>query len=77
MTKPIPEGYHTITPYLAVEGADEAIEFYKRAFGAIEIIGDRRTLTVPGSFYPLEATEALASEVTHRIVEMGLYAPSG
>ena len=34
---PIPEGYHTITPYLVVGGAAEAIEFYKRAFGAVEI----------------------------------------
>jgi PhnB protein len=34
--KPIPEGYHTLTPYLAVENAAEAIEFYKNAFGAIE-----------------------------------------
>jgi PhnB protein len=36
MTKPIPEGYHTITPYLAVDNAKDAIEFYKRAFGATE-----------------------------------------
>jgi PhnB protein len=35
-TKPIPEGYHTLTPYLAVDNATEAIEFYKRAFGATE-----------------------------------------
>ena len=35
-TKPIPEGYHTLTPYLAVENAAEAIDFYKRAFGAEE-----------------------------------------
>jgi PhnB protein len=35
-TKRIPEGYHTITPYLAVEDAERAIEFYKRAFGATE-----------------------------------------
>lgn len=35
-TKPIPEGYHTITPYLAVDDAAKAIEFYKRAFGARE-----------------------------------------
>jgi PhnB protein len=35
-TKPIPEGYHTLTPYLAVDNANEAIEFYKRAFGAKE-----------------------------------------
>jgi PhnB protein len=35
-TKPIPEGYHTVTPYLAVGDAAGAIEFYKRAFGAKE-----------------------------------------
>src|ERR671922_3061714 len=37
-TKPIPEGYHTLTPYLAVDNATEAIEFYKRAFGAKETV---------------------------------------
>jgi uncharacterized glyoxalase superfamily protein PhnB len=35
-TKPIPEGYHTISPSLTIDGAAEAIEFYKRAFGATE-----------------------------------------
>jgi PhnB protein len=35
-TKPIPEGYHTVTPYLAVDNAAEAIEYYKKAFGAKE-----------------------------------------
>ena len=35
--KPIPEGYHSVTPYLIIEGAGEAIEFYKRAFGAKEL----------------------------------------
>lgn len=34
--KPIPEGYHTVTPYLAVNDGARAIEFYKRAFGAQE-----------------------------------------
>ncbi|MFC6672136.1 VOC family protein [Marinobacterium aestuariivivens] len=34
--KPIPEGFHTATPYLAIKGAGEAIDFYKRAFGATE-----------------------------------------
>ncbi len=34
--KPVPEGYHTATPYLIVSGAADAIEFYKRAFGAVE-----------------------------------------
>src|SRR6202007_2755588 len=37
-TKPIPEGYRTATPYLIVKGAAEAIEFYKRAFGATELL---------------------------------------
>src|SRR6266540_4044696 len=34
--KPIPEGYHTVSPALIIDGAAEAIEFYKRAFGATE-----------------------------------------
>jgi PhnB protein len=34
---PIPNGYHAVTPYLIIQGAGEAIEFYKRAFGAEEI----------------------------------------
>jgi PhnB protein len=38
VTKPIPDGYTTATPYLIVKGAAEAIEFYKRAFGATEIL---------------------------------------
>jgi len=36
--KPIPDGYHSVTPYLIVKGAADAIEFYKRAFGAIELM---------------------------------------
>ena len=40
--KPVPEGYHTVTPYLIVSGAAEAIEFYKKAFGATE------TMRYPG-----------------------------
>ncbi len=35
--KSIPEGYHTVTPYLVVGNAREAIDFYKRAFGAEEL----------------------------------------
>lgn len=35
--KAIPDGFHTITPSLVVEGAAEAIEFYKKAFGAEEL----------------------------------------
>ena len=35
---PIPQGYHSITPYLVVDGADEAIRFYTKAFGATELM---------------------------------------
>jgi len=36
--QPIPTGYHSITPYLSIKGAAEALEFYKKAFGAKEIM---------------------------------------
>jgi len=36
--KPIPEGYHNVTPYLYVRGAAAAIDFYKSVFGATEIV---------------------------------------
>jgi PhnB protein len=42
--KPVPEGYRTITPYLTVDDAAEAIEYYKNAFGAKE----RGRMDAPG-----------------------------
>jgi PhnB protein len=36
--KPIPEGYHSVTPYLAVDDAAAALAFYKGAFGATEVM---------------------------------------
>lgn len=42
--KPIPEGYHSVTPYLVVKGAAAALEFYKKAFGAVELM----RLEIPG-----------------------------
>jgi PhnB protein len=36
-TQAIPRGYHTQTPYINIKGAVEAIEFYKKAFGAKEV----------------------------------------
>ncbi len=42
--KPIPDGYHSVTPYLSVKGAASAIEFYKQAFGATE----RMRMAAPG-----------------------------
>ena len=43
-TKPIPEGFHTVTPHLAVDDAAAAIEYYKKAFGAKE----RMRMEAPG-----------------------------
>lgn len=42
--QPVPEGYHTLTPYLIVNGAAKALEFYQKAFGAQELF----RLTGPG-----------------------------
>ena len=36
--KPVPEGFHTVTPYLVVDDGARAIEFYQQAFGAKEIM---------------------------------------
>lgn len=38
MPNPIPKGFNTVTPYITMDGASEAIEFYQRAFGAEEIM---------------------------------------
>lgn len=35
--KPIPDGYHSVTPYLIINGAARALEFYKKVFGATEM----------------------------------------
>ena len=36
--KAIPDGYHSLTPYLGIDKAGEAIEFYKKAFGATQVM---------------------------------------
>ena len=38
MVKPIPDGYHSVTPYIIVDDAKAAIDFYGRAFGATEVM---------------------------------------
>ena len=35
--KPIPDGYHSVTPYMVIKGAAAAIDYYKNAFGATEL----------------------------------------
>ncbi len=42
--KPIPDGYHSVTPYIYVRGAADAIAFYEKAFGAVELM----RLPMPG-----------------------------
>ena len=61
MTSPvraIPEGYHTVTPYLVVKGAAGAIDFYKQAYGATEVMRlDQPTcVAARGSRAPPSAT---------------------
>lgn len=38
MVQPIPEGYHSVTPYLVLRGGARALDFYKAAFGATEVM---------------------------------------
>src|ERR1051325_6272604 len=38
MALPVPPGFHAVTPHLVIRGAAKAIEFYKKAFGAVEIM---------------------------------------
>jgi uncharacterized glyoxalase superfamily protein PhnB len=45
--KPVPAGFHTVTPYLILKDAGRAIEFYQRAFGATELF--RKTPADAGS----------------------------
>lgn len=51
MTKPIPEGWHSLSPHLVIKDAAAAIEFYKKAFGAVE----ECRLVMPGTNQVLHA----------------------
>ena len=59
--KPIPEGFHSLTPHLVVKGASEAIDFYKKAFGAVEI---RRSPMPDGKKFEVSLSDRLAGKVT-------------
>ncbi len=52
-SKKIPDGYHTVTPYLVITNAGRAIDFYKKAFGAVE---GSRLLTPDGKVMHAELT---------------------
>jgi PhnB protein len=72
--KPIPEGYHTLTPNVTVDGGLEALEFYTRAFGA-EVI---RKLVMGGKLMhgELRLGDSIFT-VSDPFEEFGLAAPSG
>ncbi len=72
--KPIPDGYHSITPYLHIHGAARALDFYKQAFGARELV---RLAGADGKIGHAEimigdSIVMLADEVP----EMGIHSPS-
>ena len=71
--KPIPDGYRNVTPYLIVNGADRAIEFYKQAFGAKE----RMRFPMPGGkagHAELEIGDSLVM-LADEMPEMGYVGP--
>ena len=65
--KPIPDGYHAVTPYLLVHGATGLIEFLQRAFGAREV---SRTTTPDGGLMHADLvigdSHVMLSEATER-----------
>ena len=71
--KPIPDGYPQVTPYLIVDGADKAIEFYAKVFGATE----RMRLPSPGGrvgHAELQLGDSLIM-LADEFPEMGIRAP--
>jgi PhnB protein len=73
--KPVPDGYHTVTPYLIVKGAGQAIDFYKKAFGAQELF----RLDAPGGKIGHAEIQIGDSHVmlADEHPEVGAVAPSG
>jgi len=71
---PIPEGFFGVTPHLVVKGAAKAIEFYKKAFGAVEVVA----MPVPGTDMLMHAELDLAGArlmLVDEMPEMGMAAP--
>ncbi len=67
--KPIPDGYHAITPYLVVEGAAKVIEFASKAFGAQEIF------RFPGPNGTIGHAEMKIGDSVIMIADAGRYPP--
>lgn len=72
--KPVPDGFHTITPYITVRDAVKAIEFYKQAFGAKEV------MRMPGPGGKLMHAEILIGNshvmLSDEFPEMGAHSPA-
>jgi PhnB protein len=71
--KTIPEGYHSVTPYLSVDGAAGAIEFYKKAFGATEVM----RMSAPGGKVGHAEVEIAGSRImlADEYPDMGVRSP--
>jgi PhnB protein len=67
--KPIPDGYHSVTPYLIVRGAAQLIDFLKEAFGAQE------TFRMPGGGGIMHAVVRIGDSVVMMSDAMGEYGP--
>jgi PhnB protein len=74
--KPIPEGFHSITPYLVVDKASELIDFMKKAFGAEEVF----RMDAPGgrvghAEIKIGDSMLMISDMTpeHKAMQCGLY----
>jgi PhnB protein len=72
--KPIPEGSHALTPHLTCAGAAEAIAFYTKAFGAVEL------MRLPGQDGKLAHASLRIGDSTLMLVDeapdYGMYAPT-
>lgn len=71
--KPKPDGYHTLTPYLIIQGAAAAIEFYKQALGATE------TMRLPDPSGKIMHAEMIVGDspvmLADEFPEMGIVGP--
>jgi len=74
--KAVPQGFHTLTPHLVVRNADQAIEFYKKAFGA-EVIGDIARMPNGKVMHALLRIGDSNLMLNDEMPEMGALAPSG
>ena len=71
---PIPQGYHTATPYLVVHDAEAALAFYTKAFGAVETV----RLVSPGEGKIMHAEFKIGDSMfmlSNEFPEMGLVSP--